>query len=637
MEGTSAKMKCSEFKNDGTPCQIAVKTEGPCHVHRKRKRAKGQPRKLTLARADAIVKLIEEGAIDKDTCKIVGISNKTLQNWVNLGREAESGVYYHFFHRVMRARARRKVTHVGNIRGAAFGPIRREYTEQKKDADGKVIEEKTTVRIEPGDWRASAWLLERWHPMEFERRPYHPAEQNGEEAHAAETAADRALARAAAGEAPRSLVATYRELFAEENITAADVVAGFADEANAPWAAQEAILHSVGAHQRTLVKAAHNVGKTHIAVRISLAFLFSGTDSFVLTTAPTYAQMKDVFWRAWRALTVSGRFGGQVLDMEHRPDQDGHPQWFAIGRTARDPEGFSGFHPGRGLIVFDEGSGVPGHIYEASEGLLSGGEMRILNIGNPLTKVGRFFAASQSGEWNTITISALQHPNVIAGRPVYPRAVSPTWPAERRKAWGPESDIYRVRVGGEFPHEDESTLIPLHWIQAAIGREVEEDSLVVAGIDVARYGESETVGGLVRGRRVEIDFSYFGQSLVRTKNEAARIARFADLVAYDDDGVGGAIGDFLEEDGFENILKFRGGSTTDAAAEKEKRERREATLTRGRRHRRPKETRREKQDEVTHKNLVTEAYWELREAFRETWEMTQAGEEDPRPGYLYPR
>jgi hypothetical protein len=57
--------------------------------------------------------------------------------------------------------------------------------------------------------------------------------------------------------------------------------------------------------------------------------------------------------------------------------------------------------------------------------------------------------------------------------------------------YGEESNVYRVRVLGEFPLEDADVLIPLSIILPAVHREVEPYKHVrpVWALDVARYGE----------------------------------------------------------------------------------------------------------------------------------------------------
>jgi hypothetical protein len=56
--------------------------------------------------------------------------------------------------------------------------------------------------------------------------------------------------------------------------------------------------------------------------------------------------------------------------------------------------------------------------------------------------------------------------------------------------YGVESNIYKVRVLGEFPSGEDSAVVPLHLVEAAVGRDVEPyvGHDIVWGVDVARSG-----------------------------------------------------------------------------------------------------------------------------------------------------
>jgi hypothetical protein len=68
---------------------------------------------------------------------------------------------------------------------------------------------------------------------------------------------------------------------------------------------------------------------------------------------------------------------------------------------------------------------------------------------------------------------------------------------------GTESNVYRVRVLGEFPLEEDSVLIPLHLIESAVNRDVAYQHLMpVWGLDVARFGSDDTALAKRRGNRL---------------------------------------------------------------------------------------------------------------------------------------
>src|SRR4051794_20665753 len=63
------------------------------------------------------------------------------------------------------------------------------------------------------------------------------------------------------------------------------------------WSKQREIFESVRDNQRTAVRSAHGVGKTATAARAVLWFLAAYPYSRVITTAPTFSQVKELLWR----------------------------------------------------------------------------------------------------------------------------------------------------------------------------------------------------------------------------------------------------------------------------------------------------------------------------------------------------
>src|SRR5262249_46640292 len=58
------------------------------------------------------------------------------------------------------------------------------------------------------------------------------------------------------------------------------------------------------------------------------------------------------------------------------------------------------------------------------------------------------------------------------------------------------NDLFRARVLGEFPGCAENALIPLRWVESARDRELPASGAKRLAVDVARFGDDETVIGL---------------------------------------------------------------------------------------------------------------------------------------------
>ena len=134
---------------------------------------------------------------------------------------------------------------------------------------------------------------------------------------------------------------------------------------------------------------------------------------------------------------------------------------YALGLSANDADQFQGFHCENMLVVVDEAEGVAESIYEAVEAVMTSAKPTLLLIGNPTTSSGGFHRAfhRERGIYETITISALESPNVEEGSIVIPGLTTPAWVEERRKMWGEGSAMFRARVLGEFPDRGEDNLI----------------------------------------------------------------------------------------------------------------------------------------------------------------------------------
>ena len=351
----------------------------------------------------------------------------------------------------------------------------------------------------------------------------------------------------------------------QEAVTVQDVLNGKFKHANYPWTKQMEIMQSVVDNTRTAVKAGHNVGKTHIAARAGLWFLHAYPGSVVITTAPKLPQVRDLLWGRWRQTWGANkpRLGGECLLMRHTPFP-GIDSWFAAGYTARDEAAFAGYHEENMLFIFDEASGIPDHIYDSVEGMLGGLNTKILLIGNPLARTGRFFEACRDPDYNTITISCLDHPNVVHEKQIYAAAVAPKWPAERAKKWGRDSTMYRVRVAGDFPLEDKSALLQLGWIEECVDIDGEFKNTINRDLVLSTAYGIDLAGGGGGDKQVLVRLSEFTNGFVyeilakmhntRMDDVAAEVAKQArpeDLIGYDAVGVGAGFGVMLENEGID--------------------------------------------------------------------------------------
>lgn len=260
------------------------------------------------------------------------------------------------------------------------------------------------------------------------------------------------------------------------------------------WEKQNEIVESIRHHRKTAIRSSNSAGKTYSIARIALWFMFAFPPAVVINTAPTDRQVRNQYWREFRRAYKNAKqpLGGRLLKTQYNIDED----WFAMGFSTKDGEDgmekFQGWHGENMLVIVDEASGVHPAIFEAIQGALAGGVMvRLVYIGNPTRNTGDFAEAFKDPTFNKIHISAFDSPNVKANKLIIPGLATREWVDDMRAKYGETSDVYRVRVGGEFPKHESDTLIPIDLVAGAIDADRElygEDEYI--GIDVARFGDA---------------------------------------------------------------------------------------------------------------------------------------------------
>lgn len=335
------------------------------------------------------------------------------------------------------------------------------------------------------------------------------------------------------------------------------------------YSRQREIIEAVRDHERVAVKSGNATGKTTSAGCAILAWLAGGPGSIVVSTSATEAQLRRVLWRETRRRFKQARGffdGAVVIETEIRLRDD----WYAVGFSTDQAEAMQGVHGERVLVVVDEASGVDESIWDAIEGLLAGGDAHVLAISNPLRTSGSFYDCwhSKRDEWHGITVSAYDTP-AFTGEEV-PRAlrknlVSKGW-VERIEKRSSGSNTYLVKVLGEFPAQADDTVISRADLEHAQTMSLDPGLPLVLGLDVARFGEDETVLALREGLVVRVLDTWQGKALTETTGrvldhvrrlqaEKARRPR----VVVDDAGLGGGVTDGLREQGVD-VVAFNGGS-----------------------------------------------------------------------------
>ena len=125
--------------------------------------------KLTAELQNELCAHIADGMNISATCAAVGISRKTLYNWLKKGEAEQSERYTDFYSAYQLAVQSSYQALVRQVLGGD-SQVRTEL-----DADGNVIK---VVRTETRSWRQAAWLLEKRFPHLFGERTETPPMPN---------------------------------------------------------------------------------------------------------------------------------------------------------------------------------------------------------------------------------------------------------------------------------------------------------------------------------------------------------------------------------------------------------------------------------------------------------------------------
>lgn len=314
---------------------------------------------------------------------------------------------------------------------------------------------------------------------------------------------------------------------------------------------QKEVFASIVQDRYTAVKSGQGVGKTGTEAVVLLWFLTCFPFPRVVCTAPTKQQLHDVLWSEVSKWQSNSPLLSEILHWTKTYIYmvGYEKRWFAVARTATKPENMQGFHEENMLFIVDEASGVADPIMDAIMGTLSGENNKLLLCGNPTKTSGAFYDAFQASRaiFSCHTVNSEDSPRTNKQNI-----------ALLERKYGRNSNVFRVRVLGEFPVQEDDVFISLSLIEQATMCEVDDFiGKISIGVDVARYGDDETVIATKVGNHISIPTIRQGQSLMRTVGDIVTtyfrlIQENPDYtgsitVVIDDTGLGGGVTDRLEE------------------------------------------------------------------------------------------
>ena len=242
---------------------------------------------------------------------------------------------------------------------------------------------------------------------------------------------------------PRRSVDAYCTWLGED-ISVEQVLAGEHETATEPWDMQkeilvalfwpEALRWTAGEKDKkgeeiyytgkpdlihTICVTGNNMGKSYISARCIIFHTYFNYPSITLVTGPRLQQVRDTVSAELRRKHQQMGLPGKANIYRLEPHPDNKDRAYVNFTSAQTEEAFQGHH-GSILIILEEASGVPVHIYNALEGMMSGQDCRMLQIGNMTRRSGRFFKDYENARRNPtdptshlIQRDAFSHPNYV--------------------------------------------------------------------------------------------------------------------------------------------------------------------------------------------------------------------------------
>lgn len=306
---------------------------------------------------------------------------------------------------------------------------------------------------------------------------------------------------------------------------------------------------------REATTSGNGVGKSALVSILILWLTSTFEDTKGVVTANTETQLKTKTWAElgkWFHMFIGRELFHMTATALYARDPAHERTWRVdmVPWSESNVVAFQGLHnEGKRLfIIFDEASGIFDGIWDAADGCMTdAGTQRFFFVfGNPNLPKGRFKECFPGGReafrWTS--------------RGVDSRDVSFTDKNEINSwiaLWGEDSDFVRVRVRGVFPRTGSQQFISPELANDAARREVDvyvHDPLVI-GVDVARFGDDESVIYFRKGRD--------GRSIPAIRRRGidtmtlaglaagAFLEHRADAIFVDGTGVGGGVVDRLRQ------------------------------------------------------------------------------------------
>ena len=335
------------------------------------------------------------------------------------------------------------------------------------------------------------------------------------------------------------------------------------------WSAQIQIAEAVRDHPMVVVASCNSMGKDHLAARLSLWWVYA-RGGLCLLTATSERQLRGILFREIRTAFLNSKLPGELFELMLRVDRDRNIGIVAF--TSSSASASQGWHQDQILGIISEAQGVEDFTFEAMHACQTGDRDRLLVCGNPLSPSGPFWHATRNKAWHSISVSALEHPNIVQGKTVIRGGVTQSFIQKIKDIYGELSPQYQSRVLGQFPDSATDGIFKRSWLVRAAelyetGAFSDSDAEPIVSVDVARHGSDRTAVLIRRGQRMvrfetwhNLDLVSSADRLVpilaaegirpKVVDRPTRTFRARGRIVVDEMGVGSGLIDVLKSYGY---------------------------------------------------------------------------------------
>lgn len=299
---------------------------------------------------------------------------------------------------------------------------------------------------------------------------------------------------------------------------------------------------------REAIASGHGVGKSSLVAWVIKWFMSCRQHPQVVVTANTMEQLNSKTWRElakWNKMAIDGHWFEWTATRFYYKR---HPEtWFAaaIPWSENNSEAFAGTHAKDVLVVFDEASKIASIISEVVEGAMTTYGAMWLKFGNPTRPSGDFYDCFHKYSQYWITRNIDSREAKMANKIQCQQII---------EMYGENDDRTKYRVYGQFPSIGERQLINSAKIDEALKFTAEgwEYMPLLLGVDVARFGDCETILQYRQGRKVSEPIVCPTMDLMKTAAFVAEsLSRKHPMVCtIDEIGIGAGVLDRLRQLGF---------------------------------------------------------------------------------------